>query len=188
MAVDTLSSFPSRWIAGDTLRVSFSGGSYPASSWTGKLAIVGPDTDKRADWSASGDDHAFVFSAGSTSSWAPGEYSWTFLVTENATGERKRIDGSTFYVSRDPAAEVPYMSFNERMLKALKDFQAGRLSEDAAETFSIDGQSFTQTSVREITRQIAIYEARVKLERDRERRHSTGLKNRNVRFTLTPRR
>lgn len=170
-------------MAGTTQRITLESSEYPASAWTGHLGIVGQGIDRRASWSASGDDHAFVFTHGDTASWPPGEYRWQFIAEEQASNERINVRGGTFLVSRDMLAKVPYQSHNERMLAALKDYQAGRMEQDAAESFSIDGQSFTHTPAREITRQIAIYEIRVNLERARERR-AIGLPNRKVRNTF----
>jgi len=58
------------------------------------------------------------------------------------------------------------------------------MEQDAAETFSIDGQSFTHTSAREISRQVRIYEAKVKIDRDRETRRATGTTRRMVKTTF----
>lgn len=183
MSVDSTSSVPATITAGDTIRVSLSAGSsYPATSWTGALGVLGPDTDKRADWAADGDDHAFTFSSGTTATWAPGQYTWSFVVTEQSSNERARVSGGEFYVTRDPLAEVPYQSHNEKILAGLKAFQKRRVDGDGAETFSIDGQSFTLTSMREVTRQVGIYSTLVRRERNRELKNTSGLKCRTIVF------
>lgn len=184
MAVDVVTSFPSNLMAGTTLRVTLGGGTYPATSWTGHMGIVGPGVDLQLEATADGSDHAFVISGSDTGAFPPGEYMYHFLVEETLTGEKQHVKSEPFTVSRNPLSKVPYVSPDERMLNALREYQAGRMEQDAAETFSIDGQSFTHTSAREISRQIRIYEVKVKLERDRERRRSTGEARRNVRFTF----
>lgn len=173
MAVSILTSFPKNVVAGTTLKITLTDGENPASTHTGILGIVGNGIDKRAAVSADGDDHAFVFSADDTSSWKPGTYQYALVFEEISSNEREEADRGTFYVSRDLLADKPYVSENERMLAALLDYQAGKLEAGAAESWSIDGQSFTHTSTEVITRQIVIYQARVKLERDREKRQNS---------------
>ncbi len=183
MAVDVLTRFPAVVPAGTTLRVTLAGGTYPATLWTGHLGILGPGTDRRATWTASGTDHAFVFTHGDTANWTPGEYWYSFIAEEQATNERILVYRGRFTVTRDILAKVPWVSDNERILKGLLDYQAGRMEQGAAESFTIDGQSFTHTSAEQISKLIRDYGARVQVEKNREYRQSTG-NQRQVRTTL----
>jgi len=171
-------------MAGTTKRITLKRGEYPASTWTGHLGITGAGVDLQIESTADGDDHAFVLSDTDTAVFPPGEYLYHFVAEETSSEEKEHVESGSFFVTRNPLAKVPYVSPAERTLNALRDYQAGRLEQDAAETFSIDGQSFTHTSAREISRQIRIYEAKVKLERDRETRRSRGTGKKNVRFTF----
>ena len=105
MATDIATIEPSVIIAGTTVQWKKSLSDYPASIWTLKYAIRGPQAiDITAI--ASGDDHFTSINAADTEIWQSGAY-WWFSTAEKGSGptlEKYQVEKGRFTIETDPGA------------------------------------------------------------------------------------
>lgn len=147
MPVETLTGFPSQFVAGTTVRFLVSFDNYLASAWSLSVSLLGAGAFSAAG-DASGDAFLVTFTAAQTATLTPGQYRWAARVTETASGDVAIADDGFVTVTADLSntATGPWrMRFNAAAT-AFAGLSAGKYS-----SIEVEGQSFT---MRDASQQI----------------------------------
>lgn len=146
MPVETLSTFPDYFIAGDTVRVTLSDGDYPSSDWTLTVYFRGAVLKNYA--AEEGDNNAFdlVITASQTAELTPGSYQVTFAYQSD--DERKtEVFGNVEVLPNPTAATVK--SIARQTLEAARAAMLVLVS-GPNQTVSFNGQSFTRMNMKDL--------------------------------------
>jgi len=113
---------PARIVAGDTASWTAQLGDYPASAgWvlTYYLSKLGATaTPIEITTSPSGSDHLVSVPASETSTWDPGSYRWTAVVSKGT--ERHSAGSGTFLVMPDPSSSHDARTHAEKCLASIE--------------------------------------------------------------------
>ena len=177
MAVSTLSSFPNKFTAGDTLSVTLSLSDYKASDgWTGNATFIPDDyanhTTTTIESVASGDNHVFTLAKADSANLQPGEYK--IVIYAESSTERMTVETVYASVLPNPATTDRKQSdWAVRVLGNLEDAYE-KLTEGGLKTtsVSINGKSYTRTSLIELREEIAHWRNRVNQLRRMEGNHN----------------
>lgn len=149
MAVVVETSFPSNFIAGDTVRVTISDSKFPSSGWALKVVLQNGAMTKSFDATA-GSNNAFdlVITATQSATIIPGFYQVSYVYTETGNGDRKTgdcVDATTVYANPTGTYEK---SIARQTLEAMETAYKS-LSGGANATVNFNGQSFTKRNLKE---------------------------------------
>lgn len=154
MAVAALTCFPSSIVAGNTLRVSLSGGDYPSSDWALLVVFNGAVVKRFAADSVADDAYELVITASETAKLIAGTYTLTFIYTNNDDNERASVSPGSVQVLSDPTSASP-KSAARIALEAL-ELALPIVASGTEQTVSFNGQSVTFRNIREIQDAIAM--------------------------------
>jgi hypothetical protein len=158
MAVPTLTEFPQSFVAGDTIRVSFSDSRYPSSLWTAKVLLQSPIAVKSFTATpVTGGSFAVVIPA-TDSALLLGQYLVAFVYTETSSGERVTVECDYTLVYANPEV-AGAKSIARQTLEAMEAAYL-KLASGSHMTVTFGGQSFTKRNLKEfndmITQQQAV--------------------------------
>lgn len=133
MAIETLTTLPAAFFAGDTVKVLLSDASFAAPLWDLVLAFNGPEqfTVAAVD---SGESHSVTVATADTANREPGVYAWAAIATSG--GERRTIASGNVWIRANPALAV--VSKEEEWVALLDAHIEGRLPK-GLESHSING-------------------------------------------------
>lgn len=137
---------------------------YPATDWTGKLLLRGPqsiDLDATAD----GTTHVFTADAATTATWKPGDYWYSLRVSQGAA--IKEADKGTLTILPD-LANMPEgydgRTQNQIALDALDAVIARRATQDQ-QRYTINGRELWRTPMADLLKLRAYYATQVSREK-----------------------
>lgn len=124
---------------------------------------------------------AFSLPSSLTGAWAPAKYQWVCFSTD-ASGNRTEFAIGTVTVLPDPGGATPVdpRTQNERILANIKCVLQGKSLDDVV-MYKIGTREITKMSHKDLLYVEAIYESRVRKERQR-RGEKTRSRNLGVRF------
>lgn len=143
-------------------------------TWPGK-----PPVEKLASLSDS--TLTVAMTAAETAELEAGDYRVVLVIEEDGNRE-SAIAKSHFVVKPDPL-ESEDVSFNQRMVDALKASVEGRVDEKSGrmlESHTINGQSIAKMPLAEQQKMLERYEARLRIEVDRARIAAGGTSRRTL--------
>lgn len=155
MAVETFTTFPASFFAGDTVRVTLSDGDFPSSAWTLAVVFRGPDGSATSFAATAGAGGTFnlAISATDSAKLATGLYTATLVYTETSSSERE-TDEKTYLVTvfANPTATIA-KSVARQTLEAMESAKL-ILAGSANATVNFNGQSFTKRSLKEFSDEV----------------------------------
>ena len=165
---DPLPTVPNEIQAGDTLKVLFSFGDYPASDgWVVTAYFSGANTNfnKAAvqEPPTTGDGHLLTLDPADTLMLAPEAITWAAKAVKGA--ETFTADKGTALVLADPSTtgNTDTRSHNVIMVQALKDTMQGKATKDQME-YTIKDRSLKRMTAKEMTDWLTFYEKRLSQE------------------------
>jgi len=143
MAVPTLSSLPSSFVAGDTVRFAVNDPAYPAALFSLQVVFGANDLSVSA---ASTGDTFLVELSGEDTKKLKGAYYVTYLFTSG--GERQTVKAGKVFVEPDPAVSLE-KSFARQALEAV-EAAIIKLSSGTNQMVDINGQQFTKKDLNRL--------------------------------------
>ena len=168
MAVQTFTSLPDSFTAGDAFSFSRTLADFSAaSSWTVEYLFRSDTGQKiRVEGSGSGTTWTFTFNSELSGGFDAGH--WTYTLLAFLQNDRRTVETGYILVEPDPEADSP-PTHAEKVLAALEAALEGRLSKDQAERYSIGGQSIDKIPAMELRKLRDAYRAEVAAERNKDR-------------------
>lgn len=159
-------------MAGDTAKWLRSLDDYPASqSWVLTYTLVSAAQRYTFTATASGNDHLVNVAAATTTTWAPGTYTW--VARASKAGEVFTVGSGTMVVRPSFAAAVDARSHARKVLEAIEAVLEGRASSEVAQ-YEIAGRSLRYIEPSELLKLRDRYRAEVARE-DAAQRVAAGL-------------
>ena len=142
MAIATKPNLPDSLYAGDTFKVLFSGGDFPAPDWGLDVYFSGKEQFSVAA-EDSGADHLLTLDSGDTAARTPGVYTWAAVVS-NEAGERQSIASGNIWIKPNP--ETGVLTYAEECLQLIEAHIKGRLPAGLA-SHTIAGNAISKISI-----------------------------------------
>lgn len=180
MAIETLTGLPASLVAGDSLQWTRVIADYSADDGWSVSTHFRTDRGGRleVEMSGSGTTWTGTLTGAQTAILQPGVISWHVVVSK--TTDRVTIANGEIRILPDPMADRE-PTHAERMLEAIESLIEGRLSRDAAERYTINGQSIDRMTSEDIRKWRDYYRSEVAAQRNRDRQFRGGVSRRIVR-------
>lgn len=150
MGVETLDEFPSSFVAGDTIKVSFSDSRFPSTEWTAKILMVSPEVSKSFPaTTGTGDAFDLEISSEESNKLKPGVYVVSFVFTETSSSERQTSEDQTATTVFANPEKGPQKSIARQTLEAMEKSLL-LVAGNERLTVNFNGQTFTRRNIKEL--------------------------------------
>lgn len=147
MPIPTLSSVPTRFAAGDTIKILLSILEFPADQWGLAISLRGPG-DFTASAVADGLNHKLTLNAADTAPLLPGQYLWALRFTNLTTSEvATRESGALIVTPNLFAAATPTAA---AAIVANLEAAITKLSKKTSTSVSVNGLTYSLANISEL--------------------------------------
>ncbi len=160
MSIPVYQPLPPEFTAGDTVVVDESYSDFPSSGWSAKMWFNRNDgtTPTGVDASTNGEGFRFTLSSTFTSALISGDYFVSVIVT-NGSEKKTPLPARSVLVLPDFAvAQTPSTA---QSMVALLEGAIAVLATTTQTSVSFNGQSFSQSNIREYQEQLVYWQSRV---------------------------
>ena len=184
--VETSTSVPGSFVAGDTVRMTLTYAAYSAATHSLQLVLTHHDEREvglKFDATANGTAYDVTLTSAQTTTMLPGAWVYDIVLTEDSSNDTRRVDGGTLSVNPRPG-HVREKSFNEQMVELLESYLSGNVAQ-GHESWTLRGQSFARMSMSDANSLLNEYRNKVRVEKanDRARRGLKSGMTGQIRFT-----
>ena len=182
MSLTATSGIPRSITAGNTLRLTVSNSSYPASLFTLALILSLDGTVLgNIAGTAIGNDFTIEATHRITGAWTPGRYNYVCYYTEISSGERAQGESGMMIVMPNFAVSQPE-TINQANLRLARATYQLVLEAGPDSSVQFNGQSYTRQNMLELSRLINELERKVQAEQRALGYETRGPRNVQVSF------
>jgi hypothetical protein len=159
VSTSRLTTIPAAIIAGDTVRVTLSIGSYAAPEWSLSWSLAGADT-LSVESADNGSGHDLTLTAIETASLGAGLYQWRVRATDGSEVLTVQTGVLTVTADLSQLSGGDATPWEATALTVLQSSIAGSVEQNMAE-FQIDGRRVTEIPLAERLKLLAWLESRI---------------------------
>lgn len=159
---------PSTIQAGDTLPLSASLSSYPASEYQLSITLVGPASRYVISYAADGENHVATISALDSSEYGAGKYTYHARVSKG--DERYTVETGTTTVKPDVSTKQSFDARHhvEKVLEAIEAVLEGKATQDHL-SVTFNGRAITRYAPEQLLKWRSVYKQELKSIQKAER-------------------